>query len=81
MSSTPLRIYCGPQNDPATGVSEAEEGRETVTVPLFEMLPLLADAVQSERMWLRDFEGDEITISMDLYAVILAYQYYRRPTA
>lgn len=81
MSSTPLRIYYGPQNDPATGVSQTEEDRETVTVPLVEMLPLLADAVQSERMWLRDFEDDEITISMDLYAVILAYQHYRRPTA
>jgi hypothetical protein len=81
MSSTPLRIYYGPQNDPVTGASQTEASRETVTVPLVEMLPLLADAVQSDRMWLRDFQDDEITISMDLYAVVLAYQHYRRPTA
>jgi len=83
MSSVPLRIYYGPQEDTPTGVNVAEsnEVRETVTVPLLEVLPLLADAVQSERTWLRDFEGDEITISMDLYEVILAYQHYRRPSA
>jgi len=46
-----------------------------------EVMPLLADAVQSERTWLRDFEDDEATISMDLYEVLLAYQHYRRPSA
>lgn len=83
MSSVPLRIYYGPQEDPTAGVNVAEskDVRETVTVPLLEVLPLLADAVQSERTWLRDFEGDEVTISMDLYEVILAYQHYRRPSA
>jgi hypothetical protein len=52
-----------------------------VTVPLGEIFPLLADAVRSERTWLRDFSDDEITISSDLYEVILAYQHYRRPSA
>ena len=28
-----------------------------------------------------DFTDDEITISADLYEVLLAYQYYRRPSA
>ena len=28
-----------------------------------------------------DFTDDEITISSDLYEVILAYQHYRRPSA
>jgi hypothetical protein len=50
-------------------------------VPLSEVLPQLVDAVQSDRTWLRDFADDEITISMDLYEVILAYQHYRRPCA
>ncbi|NLY99607.1 MAG: hypothetical protein GXY25_03640 [Pirellulaceae bacterium] len=62
-------------------VSTSEESRRTVTVPLGEILPLLADAVQSQRTWLRDFENDPMTISMDLYEVILAYQFYRRPSA
>ena len=81
MSSTSLRIYCGPQDDPAELNAETKQARQTVTVPLMEIVPLLADAVQSERTWLRDFEDDEMTISMDLYEVILAYQHYRRPSA
>ena len=52
-----------------------------MTVPLMDVLPLLADAVQSERTWLRDFADDEVTISTDLYEVLLAYQHYRCPSA
>jgi len=48
---------------------------------LTEVLPLLADAVRSNRTWLRDFADDEVNISMDLYEVLLAYQHYRRPSA
>jgi hypothetical protein len=55
--------------------------RETVTVTLGEVFPLLADAVHRERTWLKDFEDDELTISADLYEVVLAYQHCRRPTA
>lgn len=79
MSQPQLRVYHGPQAD----VSVCTHGRvaETVTVPLGEILPLLADAVRSERTWLRDFEDDELTISTDLYEVILAYQHFRRPSA
>ena len=79
MQSCHLRIYDGPAGEPKT--AESTPARETVTVSLMEVLPLLADAVQSERTWLRDFQDDEVTISMDLYEVILAYQHYRRPSA
>lgn len=82
MSSIPLRIYHGPQEDPnSVALSTTEQAPHTVTVPLGEILPLLADAVQSQRTWLADFQNDEITISTDLYEVILAYQFYRRPSA
>lgn len=82
MRPTHLRVYCGPQGDSATiDTIEGRPQRETVTVPLTEVLPLLADAVGSERTWLRDFEDDEVTISIDLYEVLLAYQHYRRPSA
>ena len=77
-----LRVYYGPQDEPATvGLAENRVQHQTMSVPLMEVLPLLADAIQSERTWLRDFADDEVTISMDLYEVILAYQHYRRPTA
>ena len=82
MKPTHLRVYYGPHDDPATvQVAEETARRNTVTVPLTEVLPLLGDAVQSQRTWLRDFEDDEVTISMDLYEVLLAYQHYRRPSA
>jgi hypothetical protein len=79
MKASHLRVYYGPQEESNVGVAQPQ--RETVTVPLMEIMPLLADAVQSQRTWLRDFADDEVTISMDLYEVILAYQHYRRPSA
>jgi hypothetical protein len=80
MQANHLRVYYGPQEESGK-VAVADSQRESVTVPLMEIMPLLADAVQSERTWLRDFADDEVTISMDLYEVILAYQHYRRPSA
>jgi hypothetical protein len=80
MNASHLRVYYGPQEETAQG-SAADTTHEKVTVPLMEVMPLLADAVQSHRTWLRDFADDEMTISMDLYEVLLAYQHYRRPSA
>ena len=74
-----LRVYHGPQEETTT--VEKPQLRHSVNVPLMEILPLLADAVNSDRTWLRDFDDEEITISMDLYEVLLAYQHYRRPVA
>ncbi len=82
MTRTHLRIYNGPTEEPPTiHLMESADLPQRVTVPLEEVLPLLVDAVQSERTWLRDFEDEQITISTDLYEVILAYQHYRRPSA
>lgn len=71
-----LRVYYGPES-PASEQTACER----VTLPLKEVFPLLADAVRSERTWLADFEDEEITISADLYEMLLAYQHYRRPSA
>ena len=81
MRTTSLRVYYGPPDDAAPAATPPSSARETVTVPLGEIAPLLADAVESDRTWLRDFDHDEVTISMDLYEVILAYQHFRRPSA
>ena len=55
--------------------------RESVTLPLGDVLPLLLDAARSRRQWVDDFADDQITISSDLYEVLLAYQHFRRPSA
>ena len=81
MGQPRLRIYYGPSNETIETPTRNAPVREDVTLPLSEVFPLLADAVQSERTWLRDFADDEVTISTDLYEVILAYQHYRRPSA
>jgi hypothetical protein len=52
-----------------------------VTVPLKEVLGTLVEAVQRGRGWVQDFSDDEVSISTDLYEVILAYQHYHRPSA
>lgn len=79
MSELALRIFPGPDSDPPQDGPAAPEN--TVTVPLGDILPLLADAYHSQRTWLRDFDNEPITISTDLHEVALAYQHYRRPSA
>lgn len=74
-----LRVYYGPEEEVQTAAFDRPT--ESVSLPVGEILPLLADAVQSDRTWLRDFDNDEISISTDLYEVLLAYQHYRRPGA
>jgi hypothetical protein len=81
MARTNLRIYRGPAEQKTAVRSASKNEPATVTVELSEVLPLLADAVASRRTWLGDFEDDQITISADLYEVLLAYQYYRHPAA
>ena len=76
-----LRVYYGPISESRVNTTRSPRQNETVTVPLGDILPMLADAVGSNRTWLRDFTSDDVTISSDLYEVILAYQHYRRPSA
>lgn len=76
MKPSRLRVYHGPQCQLAAN-AEPDGKSNTVTLPLEEVFPLLADAVHGERTWLADFADDEITISTDLYELILAYQHYR----
>jgi hypothetical protein len=81
MGQPRLRIYYGPSDEGTQTLEAAAPARENITIPLGEVFPLLADAVSDERTWLRDFADDEVTISTDLYEVILAYQHFRRPSA
>src|SRR5438270_758206 len=49
-----LKVYYGPEHETATGAAGKHRSTpQTVTVALAEVLPLLADAVNSRRTWLR----------------------------
>ena len=79
MITNHLKVYHGPQTQ--TADINPNHTDSTVSVSLGQIFPLLAEAVQSNRTWLQDFSDDEVTISSDLYEVILAYQHFRRPSA
>lgn len=82
MALRKLRIYTGPESIPQATATLAEPlDTNRVRVTLGEILPLLADAVESNRTWLSDFADDEITISSDLHDVLQAYRHFRRPVA
>ena len=49
-----------------------------VAVSMQQVLPLLIDAVRSNRNWLHDFSEETVEISADLYQVLLAYKELRR---
>ena len=81
MASCQLKIYRGPSECRPHTISKTDAGESRITVSLGEVLPLLADAVNSRRTWLDDFDDDDITMPTDLFEVLKAYQYYRRPSA
>ena len=73
-----LRLHSGSLDSPPAA-DPAE--RKPVQVPLGHVFPILADCLESDRTWLRDFEDESVTISADLYDIILAHQYFHRPSA
>lgn len=80
MSTARLRVYHGPDaSDTADSAEKQLTSADTVTLPAEEIVPLLADAYASRRTWLRDFADDEVTISSDLYEVLVAYRFFNRP--
>jgi len=81
MAPCHLRVYHGPTDENGRLLSSPVPAPNQVTLQVKDVLPLLRQAVDDGRTWLRDFCDDEITISADLYEVLLAYQHYRRPSA
>ena len=87
MARSNLRIYKGPEGRTLSAETEAprthgsRHTEETVSVKLGEILPALTDAMVTGKSWLKDFENDEVTLPLDLYEVILAYQQYQRQSA
>lgn len=84
MRTTSLRIYRGPEESEAAEAAPTARmsaDNQSVTAKASHLMPLLADAVLSQRTWLEDFADDEVTVSADLYEVLMAYQHFRRPVA
>ena len=79
MARSQLRIYYGPDDSRSVALDRLQLTKQTVEVPLSELLSTLVDAVRKNRSWVDDFRDEEVSISTDLYEVILAYQHYRRP--
>ncbi len=73
MGNMRMRVFYGPSTD-----APAPPAEERVTVPLGDICELLADAYHSGRAWISDFADDEVTISSDLYDVLMAYRFYRK---
>jgi chloramphenicol 3-O-phosphotransferase len=74
-------VYTEPEGQLRDFTQVEESADRGVRVMLGDILPLLADAVASNRTWLSDFADDEITISSDLHDVLQAYRHFRRPGA
>jgi len=81
MAMRRLRVYPGPALDQQNVAVMEPAGEKCVRVALGDVLPLLADAVVSNRTWLSDFKDEEISISADLHDVLQAYRHFRRPSA
>lgn len=81
MSTNRLRVYYGPDEELLATLPATIPMREDVKLTVGEVMPLLLDAARNRRAWLDDFADDEVTISSDLYEVLLAYQHFRRPGA
>lgn len=75
-----LRVYTGPDAETTAPQTVHDAPAAVVRTTLGEILPLLCDAVTSNRTWLTDFETDEIAVSADLFDVLQAYRHFRRPT-
>ncbi len=81
MGHPQLRVFFGQDDEQSAPTLCKSASRDTVTVRLGDIARLLADAVYSDRTWLYDFQDDEVTLPADLYEVMQAYRYFRRPSA
>ncbi len=62
----------------STPSKPAECKTSMATIRLRDLMPVLLDAADCGRAWVRDFGDDPVTISQDLYEVLLAYQSLRK---
>ncbi|MCP4175825.1 MAG: hypothetical protein GY758_34200 [Fuerstiella sp.] len=70
-----LRLFIGEDEHSGTEVVERE-----VAMELRELTAILADAIIWDRSWVSDLADERVTISADLYEVLMVYN-EMRPSA
>ena len=83
MEAPKLRIFslAGDSSSPTVKPPRPAAASPTMPVAVRDLVPLLVDAFQTDRTWLKDFEHEHIQVTPDLYDVLLAYQQLRRCNA
>lgn len=89
MSQPKLRIYSPEVTNSSEARDEASASEATssnfgglilegvadpVRIAAGDFIRLVQDAIESNRVWIRDFEDDTLILSRDFYEVLLAYQ-------
>ncbi len=64
---TRLKLFVG--SDEQT----PEESTQQASVPLAEFARVIADAVEWNRTWLKDFSEEQVVVSQDLHEIIRLY--------
>ncbi|WP_153555464.1 hypothetical protein [Roseimaritima sediminicola] len=72
MSSSRLRLF---RPEPP------RSSEPTINLSVAQLVPLLVDAYQTDRVWLNDFGDEPVRVTSDLYEILLAYQQLRRSDA
>lgn len=78
MHAVKVQVFSAP---PETSCPVASSELERVEMRLGDILPILIDACLTRRAWVRDFADEPITVSRDLYEVMLAYKALRKQSA
>ncbi len=72
MSSSRLRLF---------RPDKPSNSEPTINLTVAQIVPLLVDAYQTDRVWLNDFGDEPVRVTSDLYEILLAYQQLRRSDA
>jgi len=80
---SPDVIYSSEANDEASTPEGSSSNHDAlilqgmadpVRIAAGDFIRLVQDAVESNRVWIRDFEDDTLILSRDFYEVLLVYQ-------
>lgn len=74
----PIYLRIDESQEPTDARRHRKHVDRRVNVRLKDVLPLFVEASAKHRMWLDDFGDDQLSISNDLYEILLAYRAMQR---